>query len=157
MIHTYSTWAVILSMYMYDLSTSTGIRMFLMHWVIAVGCALHDVHNACKWALACFLEIPKRDLKFIHIATVSLRRSFFALVSTSHIVVEHMQFRDYDFDDDELRAFWTLFGMKPDSVDFLVRTQCKLDEDDILRCSKRVQHEADLHARVHANIKKVLM
>lgn len=139
---------------MYDISTDAGLRMWMMHLIIAIGCCLHDLHNALKWALNPYLEMPKRDLKFIHITTAALRRSFYALMATSHHLVERMEFRDHELDAHCLDVLWTIMNVRDDLRHWLVRTQTMLDPDGVLRCSRRMENDVDLHAQIHNQIKK---
>ena len=100
---------------------TSSVLLNLQEWICATGCALHDSHNALKWALHqqfCNTELTKG----LYIVVESLRDSYGQLLQyLGNWVVCSLQFvPDESLPPIEDRAIlWTALGLDPTLVEAL--------------------------------------
>ena len=100
-------------------SESEAWVLQLTEWTIVQGCALHDMHNALKWAMYTTFQSPEL-IKDTWIVFQSVRNSFDDL--QSHICLWLLQGVAFVENDrlpppDELAEFWTVLGLPADKID----------------------------------------
>ena len=100
---------------------TSSVLLNLQEWICATGCALHDSHNALKWALHqqfCNTELTKG----LYIVVESLRNSYGQLLQyLGNWVVRSLQFvPDENLPPVEDRTIlWTALGLDPTLVEVL--------------------------------------
>ena len=101
----------------------------LMEWVVGTPCALHDGHNALKWALHMYFKDPQL-LKDIYIIFRSLRESYDLIVDHVHPwllkIVTFVAEKELPHDE-ELRLVWTALNLDPEIVQTLVELKLVWD------------------------------
>ena len=111
----------------------------LLEWVVATPCAVHDTHNALKWALFMFL-MDALLLKDMWQVTASLHNAHDLLVQ--HLctwLLSHVTFVSQEDlpSDVHLKMLWTALGLSEDVVNILVELQAiwSPSEGKLLLCS----------------------
>jgi hypothetical protein len=100
---------------------TSSVLLNLQEWVVSGGCALHDSHNALKWAL--HQQFCNPDLmKGLYIVVESVRNSYGQLLSyLGNWLVRSLQFvPDENLPPIEDRTIlWTALGLDPTLVEVL--------------------------------------
>jgi hypothetical protein len=100
---------------------TSSVLLNLQEWTVSTGCALHDSHNALKWAL--HQQFCNPDLmKGLYIVVESIRNSYGQLLSyLGNWIVRSLQFvPDENLPPAEGRTvLWTALGLDPTLVEVL--------------------------------------
>ena len=92
-----------------------------MEWIVSSGCALHDCHNALKWALHSHFQDTSL-MEDIYIVVASVRNSYDLVYSRLGKWLDaHLVFVPDEGcpSADELQDLWTVLGLEPDLVEAL--------------------------------------
>ena len=105
-------------------SGTSSVLLNLQEWVVSSGCALHDSHNALKWALHqqfCNAEL----MKGLYVVIESLRNSYGQLMAQlGKWILRSLQFVPDDNlpSEEALAILWTALGLDPVLVEVLSST-----------------------------------
>ncbi len=106
--------------------------MGLLDWVVAVGCANHDVQNALKWSLYSLSE-EGEVIKKMYTVIVALRNGFDLLhARLASFVTAHLRLEEAPFDVGEVYSFWINIGVDPDVAQILADLNLQWKDDHLV-------------------------
>ena len=96
----------------------------LMEWTLSTACALHDLHNALKWAMHSEFN-DAQLMKEVFIAYASVRNGFDEI--QQHLCLWLLQVTAFVSEDElppaeELKEFWEALGVSEERVEHLGTT-----------------------------------
>ena len=120
-------------------------------WQISLGCSIHDVHNALKWAV-CQGEADNDRTKALHIGNEALKNSFdLILARLPEFLQKHLVF-SVELPSDEVTCwehYWQACGLDTEEVEALSRLQLRWDPAaGVLRLSQERRLQEDLTAEI---------
>ena len=120
-------------------------------WQISLGCSIHDVHNALKWAV-CQGEADNDRTKALHVGNEALKNSFdLILARLPEFLQKHLVF-SVELPSDEVTCwehYWQACGLDTEEVEALSRLQLRWDPAaGVLRLSQERRLQEDLTAEV---------
>ena len=113
-------------------------------WVVALRCILHVASSAIKWSLsrhACETVVDDA-----HMTIKSLRNSTSGLYDLiRQHVISHVYYQDAEESTDARRSFWTMLGVSPTALDWVMLVDPRWDER-----GRRLRVAAELQWDVNA-------